>query len=430
MAGAVWGGGEGAAAFTTDAIVSFFLIGDIRDVAVEGGRLWPGGEDPDGLTVAFAAIGIFATVSGPADAAITLLKRVAKQVNRLIPNTSGAKLIAKVIRDLLSRVDDGWDAFLQWFDEWKAYFKALSENDNLVRMMAYFDETVMNRCRSLLGRFGESFAGRLTYAAAETSATAVKKAITVIDSVDEATVAIIKAKPQAAQEAILKGLAECQGRKVGNRWVEPVDDDVLTGLLNSEHIAIITDPNVGGMGSLEEFVTMVGAVARNEAGSQGTKGVNAFIKENLLKNVDDYRLNPNTGNLTRLRGSINELRQLHKIVEDPDLRLISIGFNPQVRGVKDLDAVAERVSTGKKVIYEFKSGQNSARPNKKARDKFVKQIANRIDLAKKSGHDLTGAEVRVWLDDSPVDWSPSLKQELENLGQEQGITVVLERSPL
>lgn len=431
LAGAVWGGGDGAEAFVADTAVSIFAVGDIRDIIVETLKIAPGGEDPSGLTVAMAGVGLGTTFFPPGDASVAVIKNVLKKVNKLVPNSGLTKLVKKIVVEAFTALKQGGHgAFLQVFDSSKAFFSAIIKNDDFVRLCARFDETVLDSTRRLLTEFGESFAGRLTYAATKTSMTAAKKAIRVIDSLDEATLALIKAKPQAAQDAIVRGLAECQGRRVAGRWIGQVDDDVLKTFLSPEYLDIITDPDVVGM-EIEEFVTMVGAVARNEAGSQGTKHMNEFVTR-FRDWTELYRQNPVEGNLWDVKAKVNELREAYGIVTHaPDLKLTSLGRNPKLSNVEDLDGVAERVSDGKKVLFEFKRGQNAAHPKTKGKRKFIRQIKNRIELVKLRVpiNDFTGAEIHVWLNDSVADWSPSLKQELIELGNASGVTLVLERSP-
>lgn len=225
FAGAVWGGGEGAAAFAADAAVSFLLIGDIRDLIVQTVF----SSEPDELTIAFAAIGLTTQFTGLGDIAITWLKRVAKQLNQY-RRVFGAKFgrpIVRIIRDVL--------AGRRSFQEVQGFFKALLDH-RFLHVAMTGGEKGINQMIRVLDRLGDSWAGYIARAGTDVSIGAAKKVARVMSAIDDATVNLIRGWPAARQERLAQGIARCWGKLDGDEFKGVLDDALLTPLLTRDNI--------------------------------------------------------------------------------------------------------------------------------------------------------------------------------------------------
>jgi len=162
------------------------------------------------------------------------------------------------------------------------------------------------------------------------------------------------------------------------------------------------------------MMEQLGKVARN-----GTENLNGFSRE-LDDLAGKFALDPNPGNLSALKGKMNELTELAAVIDEPGVTLLGTGVKPTVAGtvVKDLDAVAQ-LTSGQKVIYEFKHGSSFANPSTAQAEKLIRQVTGRVELAKQPGA-LQGAKIIVRLRGGT--WSPSLREKLINLGN-SGITI-------
>ena len=84
LGGALLGTGDDPAAIAGDLVLSLIpLIGgwsDLRDAVTELCRLWPGGQDPDGLVLTFTIVGLIAEVAPPLDAVLDVVRVVVKNV--------------------------------------------------------------------------------------------------------------------------------------------------------------------------------------------------------------------------------------------------------------------------------------------------------------------------------------------------------------
>ena len=95
--------GDPVVAHGADIAASLIIWGDVRDLLVETGKLWPGGEGPDGWKVSFALAGLAAEVPGggePPDFFIGLAKQAAK----VMPNGPMRDALIEVMLDMISEL--------------------------------------------------------------------------------------------------------------------------------------------------------------------------------------------------------------------------------------------------------------------------------------------------------------------------------------
>ena len=415
------GEGQGAVAFASDAAVSFGLLGDIRDIGIQTCKLWPGGDDPDKLVLLFATVGIVTTAAGPLDVTLTGLKRIAKKLSRLAPGTGGAKVLRRVIQELVQRVKD-LDSFWALYGEWKVFFKVLLKNDNFIRLIAHYGDEAMSVAKRVLARLGASWAGHFVKVAADFSIAASKKAFRALDAVDEATLKVLKGWSPGRQQRLVAGLAGARGVKLAagsNRWVGEIDDGILKALLDKDKIEAIEAvqrqfPELGE--GFDVMMEQLGKVARN-----GTGNTNAFA-DKLNGTVRDYLQMPDHM-LPNLKGHLNELKQSASVVDDPAVHLLETGRRVRTAGgrIREVDAIGE-LATGQKVLYEFKHGTSFANPGKRQREKLLSQIKAYVEMAK-PGSVFPGAKVVVHLEGGA--WKQSFKQALMALGDSGVVVEVL-----
>ncbi len=430
MAGSVWGGGEGASAFAGDTIVSFFLVGDIRDCAVETLKLWPGGEDPSKLVFTVSAIGIITSVAPPADAAIAVLKRVLKIANRikaLMPKSRLVKHLGKVVTEISRHMDDGVGAFLAKYDEWKTFFKVFIRNSDFVQFAARMTEDQIRTARRVLARFGESWAGHLVKAATNVGQIGAKRAASIIDAVDEATVKVLKGWPAAKQEKLVLGLAGTRGRQnaVTGQWDGAVEERILIDLLQADKIKAIEDTLIRfqddlGFTGFDTVTEMLGKVSRK--GTENTQVLAQRIGARAERIVNV----PDPGVLNQLKGDLNELKRLAQLADDPNVKHLRYNVNPLAPGVQDLDGVAVMADDSIHV-YEFKSGKTWTTVSSGQKEKLLKQIERRVDMCADPEHALHGAIIHVQL--TRRQWNARVKQEIEQLAEGRNVTIIVETVP-
>lgn len=434
IAGAVWGGGEGAAAFTGDIILSICVLGDIRDLVKETAKLWPGGNDPSGLVFGLSLAGLGVTILPAVGGPLAVIKFIAKRVDKLIPNSSAAKFLGKDLKGLVGLAASDPAAFLVKFSEWRRFYFALARNTRFVQLIAKFSGRRLKMLQRVVGKLGESWAGHLVKVASDNAfaiggkatIAGAKKVIKVMDklaAVDQAAIDLIVRWAPGKQQKLARGLAATRGSV---KWVEPagqagkyiwkgaIDDNVLRSLMDKDKINAVEEL----WGGFDEVIEELGKVAFN-----GTENANDFAR-GLDKRLVDYLNMPVQGNINRIRGHLNELKQMTSIVDGGTVKLVATNAKPLYPHVKNLDAVGKKLSDDVFQVYEFKHGASWGSPSGKQKKTLLNQMRYRAEMVTDPVHELFGARITFRLTGGT--WGPTITSQLQKIANDKGVTLILE----
>ncbi|MFO0840163.1 MAG: hypothetical protein U1D55_16770 [Phycisphaerae bacterium] len=411
FAGVVWGGGTGVAAIAGDTIVSFFLIGDLRDVAVNN----PWNPDRSELTFDLALVGVATTLAPELDPAVGVIKSVIKRFGQFIPGSVVNKLFGRLFRDFMGRVHNP-TAFLQLFEEWRPFFRVAIANSDFVKLIGRFERATLDASARVLKRLGDAWGGHFVAAAARTSANGAAMSVRIIDRVDDATKQLLLGWLPHRQERLVAALAKARGKVIGaNRIAGALDEAKLVELVTKENISTIEQywPHA----NFDLVVERLGRISE-----KGAENADVLLTR-LNAALDAVVTTPNTGALNNLRGVLFEISRISELAESQSVTWIRL---PTAGSVTELDAVYE---SGHKYILEAKygvswnpaSGLYPPIIDKQQAD-LIRAVQARVAIAADPSNALFGAVVRIeHFGDLP--FPPAFVDKLQALGTARGITV-------